>query len=339
MEFVCQSSKHQFNHQPTGGSKTTAPTETLLKDVSHQFNHPPEGGRKNTASMETRLKDPTHQLYQPFAGSSKNTVPVETQFTDLHHHFNHLPIGGSKAAVPQDAQAMYSYSQINPSPVRGIKTSVSMGAIPQKITHNAYKPAMLSTQEPNQCTGIPQTNNDQGNLLSIMQQQNDITALLVQQHSSLALPPREIPTFDGDPLKYNAFIRAFELGVERKAASSVDCLYFLEQYTKGQPQELVKSCQHMPPDKRYQRAKILLQERFGNEQRVATAYMEKALGWSPIKSEDIKALQAFALFLRVCSNAMEDVSYMSEMNMPSNMRAIILKLPYRLREKWRNTAY
>ena len=67
--------------------------------------------------------------------------------------------------------------------------------------------------------------------------------------------------------------------------------------------------------------------------------MEKALGWSPIKSEDIKALQAFALFLRVCSNAMEDVSYMSEMNMPSNMRAIILKLPYRLREKWRNTAY
>lgn len=82
-----------------------------------------------------------------------------------------------------------------------------------------------------------------------------------------------------------------------------------------------------------------LQARFGNEQRIATACMEKALGWSPVKSEDVKALQAFALFLRVCCNAMEDVSYMSEMNMPSNMRAIILKLPYKMRAKWRNIAY
>lgn len=30
---------------------------------------------------------------------------------------------------------------------------------------------------------------------------------------------------------------------------------------------------------------------------------------------------------------------MSEMNMPSNMHAIISKLPYKMREKWRNTAY
>lgn len=64
--------------------------------------------------------------------------------------------------------------------------------------------------------------------------------------------------------------------------------------------------------------------------------MEKALGWPLVKSEDITALQAFLLFLRFCCNAMEDVSYMSEMNMPSNMRAIILKLRYKLREKWRS---
>lgn len=85
--------------------------------------------------------------------------------------------------------------------------------------------------------------------------------------------------------------------MEGKAANSVDCLYFLEQYTKGQPRELVKSCQHMPPDWGNQRARTLIQERFGNEQRIATANMEKALGWSPVKSEDVKALQAFALFL------------------------------------------
>lgn len=91
----------------------------------------------------------------------------------------------------------------------------------------------------------------------------------------------------------------------------------------------------MPPDRGYQRSRTLLQERFRNEQRIATAYMEKALGWSPVKSEDIKALQAFALFLCNCCKAMEDASYISEINMPSNIHAIILKLPYKLREKFR----
>lgn len=50
-------------------------------------------------------------------------------------------------------------------------------------------------------------------------------------------------------------------------------------------------------------------------------------------------MQDFALFLRVCCKAMENVSYMSEMNIPPNMHAIILKLPYKLSEKLRNTAY
>lgn len=38
---------------------------------------------------------------------------------------------------------------------------------------------------------LSQSNQDHGNLLTIMQRQNDITALLMQQHSSLSLPPKE----------------------------------------------------------------------------------------------------------------------------------------------------
>ena len=40
-----------------------------------------------------------------------------------------------------------------------------------------------------------------------------------------------------------------------------------------------------------------MKAQFGNEQNIAIAYMEKAKGWLPVKSEDVKALQAFALFL------------------------------------------
>jgi len=86
----------------------------------------------------------------------------------------------------------------------------------------------------------------------------------------LSLPPRAIPIFEGDPLQYRAFIKAFEQGVEVKAEKA-DCLYYLEQFTRGPLQELVRSCQHMEPGCGYVMAKGLLQEHFGNQYKIATA--------------------------------------------------------------------
>jgi len=57
-----------------------------------------------------------------------------------------------------------------------------------------------------------------------------------------------------------------------------------------------------------------------------------------IRYEDTTALQDYALFLRGCCNAMADLQYMQELDMPTNMKAVILKLPFKLREKWRTAA-
>lgn len=57
--------------------------------------------------------------------------------------------------------------------------------------------------------------------------------------------------------------------------------------------------------------------------------MKKARDWLTIEPEHIKVLQAFVSFLRACCDA---IGFLSEMNMPSNMNAIILKLPDMLRE-------
>lgn len=54
-------------------------------------------------------------------------------------------------------------------------------------------------------------------------------------------------------------------------------------------------------------AKGLLQNHFGNEYKIAAAYMERALAWPTIQAEDVKAFQAYALFLRGCCNAMEEL--------------------------------
>ncbi len=84
-----------------------------------------------------------------------------------------------------------------------------------------------------------------------MQRQNDIAALLVQQNLCSVLPSRNISVFDGDPLQYRSFIRAFENGVEAKTDNWSDCLHFLERYTRGQPKDLVHSCQHLPSEQGY----------------------------------------------------------------------------------------
>lgn len=116
----------------------------------------------------------------------------------------------------------------------------------------------------------------------------------------------------------------------KKRHSAKDCLYFLEQYTRGQPRELVRSCQHMPHELGYAKAKSLLCERFGDSIQIASAYMDKVLTWTVVRSEDVKALQAYSLLLRACCNAMGGVGSMHELDVTANMQSVIKKLPFKL---------
>lgn len=71
--------------------------------------------------------------------------------------------------------------------------------------------------------------------------------------------------FYGDPLQFEFCIQAFEYSIEGKTDNNQDQLYFLEQYTGGQPRELVRICIHMNPDQGYKEARRLLQQ-FGGMQ-------------------------------------------------------------------------
>ena len=99
-------------------------------------------------------------------------------------------------------------------------------------------------------------------LQSVLYKQNEISEHLLKHQQLSLLPSRDIPIFHGDPLQYKSFIRAFEHAIETKTDSSHDRLHFLEQYTAGQPRELVRSCAHMDPKSGYKEAKRLLQEHF-----------------------------------------------------------------------------
>ncbi len=88
-------------------------------------------------------------------------------------------------------------------------------------------------------------------------------------------------------------------------ATLVERTYFLEQHTNGLLRDLVRSCLLMNPDRGYERAKALLKEHYGDEFKICSAYMKKALEWPAIKAEDSEALQVFTLLLRSYCNEIQ----------------------------------
>lgn len=148
MEFVPQNSNHQFSHPPKGGSKAAVPVETRLKN-SNQFSHPPKGG-------------------------NKAVVPVETRHKDSNHQINHPPIGGSKAAGPMGARPKETILQQVGPKAHALNPKPSMPQGTQQTQHTQESDTNFM-QESIQRAGLVQTNMDQGNLLTIMQRQNDMT--------------------------------------------------------------------------------------------------------------------------------------------------------------------
>lgn len=55
------------------------------------------------------------------------------------------------------------------------------------------------------------------------------------------------------------------------------------------------SCQHLPSEMGYNKAKILLAEHFGNEYKTASAYMENILNWTPAQVRMLKNYSHFSL--------------------------------------------
>lgn len=87
---------------------------------------------------------------------------------------------------------------------------------------------------------------------------------LVKQQRLSLLPSVERPVFRGDPLYFRSFLKTFEQGIETKTDNLQDRLYYLEQFTTGEPGSLVTSCVDMSPQTAYVEAKRQLELNFGN---------------------------------------------------------------------------
>ena len=171
-------------------------------------------------------------------------------------------------------------------------------------------------------------------LIQLQTKQTELSTLLVTQHSVNQLPTKEPPTFDGNPFDYPAFITAFDTIISSNVNKDNDRLYYLEKYTRGKANEVVKGFLSVASEDSYSQARKLLDERFGNPVYVAEAYKLSMRNWPNISEGNSKALQEFSDFLIRCVEAIKSIGSPSELDSTETLITMSAKLPSYSGVKW-----
>ena len=148
-------------------------------------------------------------------------------------------------------------------------------------------------------------------LYEVLRCHRDMTA-------SISLPDVDLPIFGGNPTEYCYFIQAFENLIEAKTSNERRKLFYLVQYTAEEVQELMRGCLTMDPEAGYMEARRLLKEKYGQNYRIATAYVNLGIESATIKSEDGTALQTFSVLLISCRNALNEIGYLNKIENPDS---------------------
>lgn len=171
-------------------------------------------------------------------------------------------------------------------------------------------------------------------LVNLQAKQTELSSLIINQQKISHLPVKEPPTFSGDYFEYPAFTTAFDSIISRNVPLDRDRLYFLDKYTKGKANEVVKGFLAMSSDSAYERARKLLDERFGNPVHVAEAYKSSLRSWPKINDGDSSGIQEFSDFLVRCEEAMKTMQSIGDLNSTETLRLVSSKLPSYSGVKW-----
>jgi hypothetical protein len=170
-------------------------------------------------------------------------------------------------------------------------------------------------------------------LVQVQTRQDELSALLTKQHVTNHLPVKEPPTFSGNVFDYPAFITVFNAIICDNVLSDKDRLYFLNKYTVGQANEVVKGFLAVNSDNTYKEDRKLLDDRFGPVH-VAEAYKSRLRNWSTIKDGDSAGLRTFSDFLICCQEAVRTVGSLNELDSTQTLIKMSAKLPSYSGTKW-----
>ena len=115
------------------------------------------------------------------------------------------------------------------------------------------------------------------------------------------LQQTQLPMFDGSPLKYWLFIRAFDSFVGDTPADSAAKLNHLLQYCTGKALRVIEGCTVMEPQAGYlTKVHQLLKERFGNDYVISDDWVRRIVKGPVAKAYDKGGLRELADDATLC---------------------------------------
>ena len=171
-------------------------------------------------------------------------------------------------------------------------------------------------------------------LINLQVKQAELSLLLVGQQKRNGLRAKEPTVFSGNAFDYPAFTTAFDSIISGNVQLNRDRLYFLDKYTVGKANEIVKGFLAVNSEDAYTEARKLLDQRFGNPVHVAEAYKLRLRNWPQIKDGDSAGLQAFSDFLFRCQEAVKISDSKDELDSSQIIIQVSAKFPSYSGVKW-----
>ncbi|XP_022805992.1 uncharacterized protein LOC111343116 [Stylophora pistillata] len=123
------------------------------------------------------------------------------------------------------------------------------------------------------------------------------STVIKQLFVSGQLPKITIPIFSSDPLQYPVWTSAFNALVDSRLMEADIKLNMLNQFVTGKRKQVMEHYLLIGTEDAYQKAKSILQERYGNFNVVSTALISKLEKWPKIRPKDAVSLRELSGFL------------------------------------------
>ena len=164
--------------------------------------------------------------------------------------------------------------------------------------------------------------------------QAELSSLIINQQKISSLLVKELPVFSRDYFEYPAFMTTFDSIICSNVPSNKDRLYFLDKYTRGKANNIVKGFLAMSSDSAYNKARKMLDQRFGNPVHVAEAYKSSLRNWPKINDGHSSGLQDFSDFLIQWEEATKTIQSMGDLDSTETLSLVCSKLPSYSAVKW-----
>ncbi|XP_032235944.2 LOW QUALITY PROTEIN: uncharacterized protein LOC5510887 [Nematostella vectensis] len=176
-------------------------------------------------------------------------------------------------------------------------------------------------------------------LMNSQAKQTGLNTLLTNQQRTSHVPIKEHPVSSVDPFVCPAFVTMFDSIIEANVSTQSDRLFFLDKYTSGKANVVIKGFLATNSETAYQEARNLQDSRYGNPIKVGETFKRNLREWPEIADSDSAPIQQFSDFHIRCEEAMKSLSSMADLDSPQTLLQASAKLPSYSGVKWCRQAH